>query len=219
MNGNIVLSIETGVSFGSLSILKDGREVDGWIGKQKVASSVDLLSNITDLLSRNNVSKTEIKRIAVSIGPGSFTGVRVGIATAIGLSKALRCECSGVSVLEAMTLKSQTPGMLAAFAIGENEICWQAFETDESNRIEPRSSPKIDLIKDFVRELKKYSDKSIVLHDALYQKLYEQEFSLPKSESIESIDNPAKYVGLKSEEVSLSLELLPLYARDGGISR
>lgn len=219
MSREIILAIETGISNGSLSILKDGSEVDFWVGEQKISSSESLLSNITKLFSKNNISKLETKRIAVSTGPGSFTGVRVGIATALGLSKALRCECVGMSVLEAIA--SQFTGtVITAFGIGENEVCWQTFEANKPTQIQSLHQPKIDRIDAFKARLKNYRRKTLILDRDLYKKFKEEDFSLNIGdfEFLKAVENPAKYIGLRSEETTLTSNLLPLYTRDAGIS-
>jgi tRNA threonylcarbamoyl adenosine modification protein YeaZ len=221
MNQGVILAIETGISYGSLSILKAGSELDFWIGENKISRSDDLLSNIDDLFSRIDVSKHEIKKIAVSTGPGSFTGVRIGIATAIGLAKALSCECIGISLLEAMTSKSKSAGeVVVAFGIGENEICWQIFKTDKLNQIQPINESKIGIIDDFCAELKNYSCKNLICDRDLYDKFLENENSIDIGdfEQIQSIGNPAKYIGIRSEELTLTSNLSPLYARDARIS-
>lgn len=217
----MILAIETGISCGSLSLLRDGSEVDFWIGKEKVLTSEDLLSNIAALLSKSGINKIEIKKIAVSTGPGSFTGIRVGIATATGLSKALRCECFGIPVLEAMTLKLQFTGeVVTAFGLGENEICWQIFKADKLNQIQCINYPKIGVVKVFEAELKKYSRKILILSGDLHKKFRQKDHLIDTRdfEQIEIIENPAKYVGLRSEEITLTSKLLPLYAKDTGIS-
>lgn len=219
MPREITLAIETGISKGSLSILKDGSEIDFWIGEKKIPSSEDLLSNIAKLFLKNNIDKLETKRIAVSTGPGSFTGVRVGIATALGLSKALNCECVGISVVEAIA--SQFTGIvISAFGIGENEVCWQIFETSKLNQIQSLDKPKIDRLKDFSASLKNHPKKILILDRDLYRRFIEGGNSLNAGDFdlLKSIENPAKYVGLRSEEITLTSNLLPLYARDAGIS-
>jgi tRNA threonylcarbamoyl adenosine modification protein YeaZ len=219
MPREVILAIETGISKGSLSILKDGSELDFWIGEKKIPSSEDLLSNIAKLFSKNNIDKLETKRIAVSIGPGSFTGVRVGIATALGLSKALKCECVGISVLEAIA--SQFTGVVVtAFEVGENEVCWQSFERNKPKQIRSLGQPKIDRIHDFSARLKNHPQKALILDRDLYRKFEEGWHSLNAGDFdlLKWIENPAKYVGLRSEEITLTSNLLPLYARDAGIS-
>jgi tRNA threonylcarbamoyladenosine biosynthesis protein TsaB len=61
-----------------------------------------LLEMVHDLLMGAGVAWSEIDRIAVGVGPGTFTGLRVGVATARGLSQALRAELVGVSSLQAL---------------------------------------------------------------------------------------------------------------------
>ncbi|MCB8829752.1 tRNA (adenosine(37)-N6)-threonylcarbamoyltransferase complex dimerization subunit type 1 TsaB, partial [Escherichia coli] len=61
-----------------------------------------LMAFIEQTLNHAAVPISAIGKIAVSIGPGSFTGVRVGVSTARGFGLALQCPVVGVSTLEAL---------------------------------------------------------------------------------------------------------------------
>lgn len=61
-----------------------------------------LLPMIESMLSRAGTALGDIERLAVSVGPGSFTGVRIGVSTVKGLSFGLDISCVGVSALAAM---------------------------------------------------------------------------------------------------------------------
>ena len=123
-----IIAIESAISGGSLSLWSKGSEIDCWIGEGGVSRAEDLLPNIAELLTRNAIPREMVGGIAVSIGPGSFTGIRIGIATALGLKDALRIPVTGVSVLEAIAFDGSSGCALAAVPMGRDAICYQAFD-------------------------------------------------------------------------------------------
>src|SRR5712671_5494088 len=64
--------------------------------------SAQLIPTIAALLLRNKFNKTDIDVIAAATGPGSFTGLRIGLAAVKGLAEALKKPIVGVSMLEAI---------------------------------------------------------------------------------------------------------------------
>jgi tRNA threonylcarbamoyladenosine biosynthesis protein TsaB len=73
-----------------------------------------LMPHIEQLLARADADKTDIGAVAVSIGPGSFTGLRIGLATAKALVYALRVPLVGVPTLAALAFGCPVPGALLA---------------------------------------------------------------------------------------------------------
>ncbi len=135
----IILGIESAIRGGSISLLRDEREAAFHVGAGGVSRSEDLLSNVAKLLSEQNIGVGEIGRIAVSTGPGSFTGLRIGIATALGLARSIGAELVGVSLLQAMDDIASEPGLrVIAVPLGRNDIAWQIVrETPQSLESEP----------------------------------------------------------------------------------
>jgi len=134
------LAIESAIAGGSLSLLDGtGREIANWVGGDAdVARAEDLLINIDGLLSSVGVSKRDLALIAVSAGPGSFTGIRIGMATALGLKKGLSIPMCSASVLHSIVIAKGylAPGpsnwvYYAGVPSGRNAIALQAFEVGE----------------------------------------------------------------------------------------
>lgn len=91
-----------------------------------------LMAMIDEVLGKAHLPLKAIGRVAVTIGPGSFTGIRVGVATARGLGLALPAEVAGVTTLETLanTYLSSHPGrsVIAAMDAKRDEIYAQVFD-------------------------------------------------------------------------------------------
>jgi tRNA threonylcarbamoyl adenosine modification protein YeaZ len=98
----IILSIETAIGGGSVSIIEDKDEIDFWEGSREGLKAEDFLGEISKILDKNKIEKKNIKLLNVSNGPGSSTGIKIGLATARGLGTALNCEVIEVSLLRAI---------------------------------------------------------------------------------------------------------------------
>lgn len=151
----LTLSIETAVRGGSLALLRGTAQLDYWVGKREVSKSEDVLAETEKILKRNNIKKKEVDKIVVSRGPGSYTGARIGMAIAYGLKRALNCRLSGVSVLEAMVLKSLgdrnyiAAETIAAVPFGRNQVCRQTFIIDRHGMINQSSKIYLSTIEEF----------------------------------------------------------------------
>ncbi len=104
-----VLSLDTSTSRGSIALL-EGREL---VGELRISSqethSVRMLAGIEFLLSSAGWRLSELELVAAGIGPGSFTGIRIGVATALGLAQSLSIPYAGISGMDAMA--HQVPGI------------------------------------------------------------------------------------------------------------
>ncbi|MDX8476962.1 tRNA (adenosine(37)-N6)-threonylcarbamoyltransferase complex dimerization subunit type 1 TsaB [Mesorhizobium sp. VK24D] len=91
-----------------------------------------LMAVIEAALKAGGIGYQDLRAVAVSIGPGSFTGLRVGVSTARGLALALKIPAIGVTTLEALAAEAATvfPGraVLAALDAGREEIHAALFD-------------------------------------------------------------------------------------------
>ena len=97
-----ILGIDSSAVSAGCAIVKDGRVLSEGFVNIGLTHSQTLMPLIDDTLKRAGMTLEQIDRIAVSHGPGSFTGVRIGIATVKGLAFAGDIPCTGVSTLAAI---------------------------------------------------------------------------------------------------------------------
>jgi tRNA threonylcarbamoyl adenosine modification protein YeaZ len=142
------LSIEAAIATGSLSISNCEGEIDRSFGNRHLGRTESLLSEISLLLHRNDLNPGDLSQIVVSLGPGSYTGMKIGIATAIGLSRAASIECVGVAATEAM-LELSVGGLdsICAIPIGRDMVCEHRFDSSQIERYQPRVTSISDLVK------------------------------------------------------------------------
>ena len=111
----LILGIDTSTNVGTVAIYSD---VKGTLGEISVninkTHSENIMVMIDELFKLTNTTINDIDKIAVSIGPGSFTGIRIGVAVAKGLASATNCKIVGVNELDVIAGNSTS---------NECEIC------------------------------------------------------------------------------------------------
>lgn len=98
----LILAFETSAKAASVALLEDGRLLGESYQNTGLTHSQTLLVMAEDLLKQCGRTVGDITAVAVAEGPGSFTGVRIGVAAAKGFAWGGGLPCYGVSTLEAM---------------------------------------------------------------------------------------------------------------------
>ena len=98
----LILAFETSAKAGSVALWQDGRLLGESYQNTGLTHSQTLLAMAEDLLKSCGFQPRNVTAVAVAAGPGSFTGVRIGVAAAKGFAWGLEIPCCGVSTLEAM---------------------------------------------------------------------------------------------------------------------
>ncbi|HPU66694.1 MAG TPA: tRNA (adenosine(37)-N6)-threonylcarbamoyltransferase complex dimerization subunit type 1 TsaB [Clostridiales bacterium] len=123
-----VLGIETSAAAASAAVAENSKVISEAYINIGLTHSQTLMELIDDCLRRANTSISEIDAIAVTSGPGSFTGVRIGIATAKGLAEPLNIPCISVSTLQAIAYPLMGTGCIAAAVMDAR--CNQVYSAD-----------------------------------------------------------------------------------------
>ncbi len=123
-----ILAIEAAVNGGSLAVMRDGEVLGEFCGESPTTRSELLLDQIDRFLNKTVGSLRAIDHIVASNGPGSYTGIRIGIATSIGLSQARGIGLSGADLLRSMVVSAGVKGTSGVMIpMGKSDICFQIF--------------------------------------------------------------------------------------------
>ncbi len=119
----IVLALDTTSPRSSLALAQDGVVLATVEGDEQLPHSQSLFASLTEVLSLAGISLSQVDLLAANIGPGSFTGLRVGLAALKGLAQALNREVVGINALD---LTALAVGIEARYLIlleaGRNEV-------------------------------------------------------------------------------------------------
>jgi tRNA threonylcarbamoyladenosine biosynthesis protein TsaB len=129
----IVLAVDTSGKHGSIALARcgsdDACEVIEVAALGGGTFSAELVPQIAALLHRHQISKAEIDAFVVVSGPGSFTGLRIGLAVIKALADALDKPIAAVSLLEALATAGRAQGrVVAALDAGRNEVFLGEYE-------------------------------------------------------------------------------------------
>jgi tRNA threonylcarbamoyladenosine biosynthesis protein TsaB len=84
----------------------------------------NLFGALSMLLDESSFSFADVDRVAIALGPGSFTGIRIGLATALGLQTALSIRCLGVSLLDSLfECSGAKANCISAVSMGRSGVC------------------------------------------------------------------------------------------------
>ena len=111
----LTLAFDTATSAATSALVRDGDVL-----AEGVSRAVRILADAEELLEQANAKPRDVQQLVVGTGPGSFTGVRMGLAAARSLAFALELPLAGVSTLDA--LAAGAPGSLPVIDAGRREI-------------------------------------------------------------------------------------------------
>jgi tRNA threonylcarbamoyl adenosine modification protein YeaZ len=163
-----VLAIESAIEGGSIALFSGEALIDSIAGNRDVSRAADLLPSIDRLLSSNGLTPADLGFIAVSRGPGSYTGIRIGIATALGLARSIGAPCIGISALEALALPDPPDrGVITALPVGREDVAWQRFGRGR----EPLEPPGIGKAADLFTVVRDHPGHQLVCHSGVLARL------------------------------------------------
>ena len=132
----LILSLETATLGGSIYLGRGIVELAAHSGDPAISQSASLLSDIKNVLEEGGTALQEVELFACASGPGSFTGLRIGIATLKALAASLKRPCVGIPTLQAVAHaagpSSATVSLLPA---GRGEVFAQLFSVAKDGTV------------------------------------------------------------------------------------
>lgn len=121
-----IASIDTSTALGSVALALDGRLVAEDSRRVSNAHGESLLPMVNALFAQAGWKPTDVARWGVGVGPGSFTGCRIGVATVKGIALATGAEVVGVTSLDALAFELEADLVVSVVAGGKGELFLQA---------------------------------------------------------------------------------------------
>jgi tRNA threonylcarbamoyladenosine biosynthesis protein TsaB len=124
----LILAIETSTRAGSVSLARGRDVLSAVLGDGLSSHSTDLIDNIERVLREGNASLFDVDLFAVTVGPGSFTGLRIGLATVKAFAVCVQKPCAAVSTLAAIAhAAGDSATTVCILPAGRGEVYAQAF--------------------------------------------------------------------------------------------
>lgn len=128
-----ILAIETATSCCSVALTHQGQISERSLVGNNVHSQV-VLEMVRELLESVSISVDELAAVAVGQGPGSFTGLRIGVGVAQGLAYGAGCPMIGISSLDALALQAPSDGVvLAGIDARMGEVYWAQYYKEHNS--------------------------------------------------------------------------------------
>lgn len=132
----LILGIDTATSVCSLALYDGSKVLAEWTVDNGFTHSEKMMPQLEMMLDNSSIDKKQLEGIAVSIGPGSFTGLRIGLSSAKAMAYALQIPICGVSTLQALAFNLPVPGLLLSPLIdGQKGNVYQAIYKWQNNEL------------------------------------------------------------------------------------
>jgi tRNA threonylcarbamoyladenosine biosynthesis protein TsaB len=136
----LVLAIDTSGRHGGITLARGDRDRVEIIESTSIQGgtfSAELIPQISEILSKNRISLQQLEGLVAVTGPGSFTGLRVGLSAVKGLAEVLKIPIAAVSALEALASAVQPPSpVMAMLDAGRSEVYVGIYDRQSGEAVE-----------------------------------------------------------------------------------
>lgn len=213
----MILALETSSKVSSVAVATENRLLAEITTESKLTHSKTLIPHIEKVLQLANIEKSDLTKIAVSIGPGSFTGLRIGLAAAKAVAYALNIPIYGAPTLQSLAYHFPAPNLkiTATMDAQKNMTYRESYEFIGGNLT---IRDKLEVLPiDAVKQEILSCDENIMLLGEKAEKIFEglnkeNAYLAPFYARMPRAALVARYASIKTEPDNL-MNLEPLYVR------
>ncbi|SDJ93571.1 tRNA (adenosine(37)-N6)-threonylcarbamoyltransferase complex dimerization subunit type 1 TsaB [Natronincola ferrireducens] len=218
-----MLALDTSSIVATVAILDEDKLVGEYILNHKKTHSQKLMPMIEDILKSCELTPKDIDVFAVALGPGSFTGLRIGLATIKAMAQALEKPVIGVSTLEALTYNlPYAKELVCPILDAQRDLVYTGLYQWQQGEFIKVMEEEVVTIEALLENLKTRGEKVIFLGDALekfrgviLQELKENAIippaivRMPRASSVAELASRRRRAG----NLQKASEVLPIYMR------
>lgn len=216
-----ILAIDTSSEICGVCILEDNKLIDDNSLNNGMTHSENLMPLISEILERNNLKLSDIELIACTVGPGSFTGIRIGVATIKALAEVNNIKLAEITSLEVLAGNIENAEYKVSIIDARNDQVYCGVFDKENNLIEDMIA---DSINNTIQKLKKYNNIVCVGNGAIKHKellksqIPDIEFC---EENIQKAEIAGKigYTKFLNNDLKSADDILPIYLRKSQAER
>ncbi len=162
----LIMAFESSAKACSAALLRDGQLLAEYFQNSGQTHSRTLMKMAEDMLQNCDLTPGDVDAVACASGPGSFTGVRIGLAAAKGFAWAGELPCYGISTLEAMAYGVLPfKGLIIAAMDARRSQVYNALFSSDGEHLTRVSPDRAIRIAELCPELKNYSEDKILIGD------------------------------------------------------
>ena len=212
-----ILAVDSSARACSVALVDDNRITGSFFINTALTHSQTLVPMIENLLTNTQSKLNSVDVFAVSAGPGSFTGVRIGVAAVKGMAMPLNKKCASVSTLEAMAYNFIGENcVVCAVMDARREQVYNALFRVKDGRVERLCDDRALSISDLAEELKAFDERIVLAGDGaeLCYNSYKEILTVFLAPEYQRFQNAVgvAYAAADKKLISCS-ELMPLYLR------
>ena len=217
-----ILALETSAKAVSAAISENGRILASGYQDTGLTHSRTLMPIVEHILKNTDLKLSDMDSIAVAVGPGSFTGIRIGVSAAKGLAFSVDKPAVGVSTLAAMARNAAfADGLIVCAMDARRKQVYNALFQADGERLIRLAPDRAISLEELGEELKKIKKRKIVVGDGAklcYNALREQDSQMelaPEPLRMQSAQGVARAAleQIRAGRLVKGRELVPVYHR------